>query len=81
MARLPHPLITQLRAARKAQRLTQGVVAKRAHYSLSFLSNCEVGNTTPSLDTLTAWAAALGYDLVLTPRAGTGQPTNQTGNQ
>lgn len=79
MARQPHPLITQLRAARKAQGLTQAAVATRAGYSAPHIGNGEAGHVAPSLDTLTDWAAALGYDLTLTPRAGTGQPTDQNG--
>ena len=66
------PIVQQLRAARVVRELSQSEVAamagKFAHPQFSFL---ERGLRSPTLETLRAWAGALGFDIALVPK---GQP-------
>lgn len=60
-----HPLVKALRAARLRLGLTQKEVATDVGITHGALSGCEVGQRGVSLDVLTRWAAALGYEVRL----------------
>lgn len=62
-----HPIVTQLTIERKRRRLKQSSVAARAGCSDKSISSRELGDDRPSLDSVTTWAGALGYRLVLVP--------------
>ena len=64
----PHPLAVLLREARRRKRLTQAAVAELAGYAESSLAHWEQGAKSPGIDSITDWAAALGFDLTLTRR-------------
>ena len=61
-----HPLLAELRRIRIEGGWTQDAVAAciRAG-SRSTVGNWEAGTRTPNLESVTAYAAALGYELVL----------------
>lgn len=63
----PLPIVTQLRDERIRQRLTQAKVAQRAYVSAGAIGCYEAGHNNPSVNALMSWAAALGYQLTLTP--------------
>jgi transcriptional regulator with XRE-family HTH domain len=56
-----------LRAARVERGLTQTELARRAGTSQSAVARIEAGHTSPTVDTLTRIAAALGMTLALEP--------------
>lgn len=64
-----HPLVTanqlgsMLQAARKAQGLTQSVLAGRIGLSQSRVSHLELNAHQLSVEQLLAWCAALGLEL------------------
>lgn len=60
-----HPLATQLRQKRLALGLSQEVVALRAGYHKNSLSDIERGKTHINIDTLEAFAKALGLKLTI----------------
>lgn len=64
----PHPLVTELAKARIAAGLSVSETARRAMLVPTTAWNWEQGST-PNLRAFTAYAAALGYDLVLVKRA------------
>jgi len=43
-------------------------LARRTKATSSFLSQAEKGTTKPSLDSLSAWAKALGYEVLVVPK-------------
>jgi DNA-binding XRE family transcriptional regulator len=68
ICRVADPIIGELRAERKRRRLSQqelGNQLGRATYNTVW--QWESGANEPTLGNLRAWAAALGYDLVLAP--------------
>lgn len=67
MSRRIHPIVAQLRDARIAAGLTQGAVAHRLGTNRQALRRWEVGRTEPLLCRVNDWAAALGYQITLTP--------------
>lgn len=58
-------ILLKLRHTRKLQGLTTAALAKRVGVIPSQLSNWEMGKQCPSKNNLTAWANALGFDIVL----------------
>ncbi|MFV2172282.1 VWA domain-containing protein [Actinomadura sp. LOL_016] len=70
-----HPLIQRLAADRAARGLPRRVIAERMGCAPQTVWHYEVGLRQPDPDALTAYAAALGYDLTLTPR--TSPPTSK----
>ncbi len=56
-------LIELLLAQRRAQQLTQGQLAQRSGVAQTEISRIERGRKTPTLDTYTRLAAALGLDV------------------
>lgn len=64
----PLPLAAALRDARVRRGWSQAALARRAHISEGALACYETGHRSPSLDALTAWADALGFDLGLRHR-------------
>ncbi len=60
------PLIGQLRKIREDQRCSQDALSLIfGDNARSYMSHLEAGRRSPRLDTLTRWADALGYELVL----------------
>lgn len=62
---MAHPLITRLRARRRAMRIRQSVLADRIGYSEHTISNAERGASSPTIDFVEAYATALGMNLTL----------------
>jgi len=61
-----HPIIEELAAERRAQDLSQRAVGRAAGARSSATVNAwERGLASPTLDHLTDWANALGFDVVL----------------
>lgn len=58
-----HEIVAQLKAARKAQDITQEVLAARVGTKKSNISRFESGNYNPSLDFLIKVAGSLGKQL------------------
>jgi transcriptional regulator with XRE-family HTH domain len=71
MLDIEHSLPALLRGARQSAGLSQRELARRAHTTQSVVARIELGNTTPTFDTLRRLLAAAGVDLqiALTPRA------------
>jgi transcriptional regulator with XRE-family HTH domain len=61
----PDPLVTTLRTNRVATGTTQATHAHIAGVDRTSHTGWETGRFQPPLHRLRAWAAALGYDLVL----------------
>lgn len=76
MPRTTHVLISavqigsMLQAARKAQGLTQAVLAARIGLSQSRVSHLELNAQALSLEQLLSWCAALGLELSMGARGG-----------
>lgn len=74
MTSTSHPLVTagqlgsMLLAARKAQGLTQSVLASRIGLSQSRVSHLELNAHELSVEQLLAWCAALGMELTVGTR-------------
>lgn len=66
--RVLHPVVTQLRAEREAQRLTRPELSDRAGYHVNTLLRFELGHAQPSLAIVVDWAGALGFEVVLRRR-------------
>lgn len=64
----PHPLAAQLKAARRAQRLSLEALAEITGYDRFTLGRWENGQTDPSLARLVDWAGTLGMELRLRPK-------------
>ncbi|WP_043512363.1 helix-turn-helix domain-containing protein [Actinoplanes sp. SE50/110] len=62
------PIIAQLRDRRNQRGLKPYVLAGLAGLSQQYVYRTEAGLHSPRLDTLRAWADALGYDLALVCR-------------
>lgn len=60
-----HPLVIQLRAARVAQGKTQLDVTVEGGFGERSIQGWENGRVSPSLHNLTAWANALGLEIML----------------
>ncbi|HEX6968304.1 MAG TPA: helix-turn-helix transcriptional regulator [Micromonosporaceae bacterium] len=60
-----HPIVLALKGRRIALGLSQREVAAAAGTWQGRLTAWETGHAVPTLDSLTAWAAALGCELVL----------------
>ena len=58
-------LRTLLKEIREEQGLSRFAVAERLEVNSTNISDWEKGLTNPRLDTVIAWAAALGYELDL----------------
>lgn len=63
----PHPIITQLRDARTASGLSRAALARRMGWAEYSLLQWETGRRSPRLEGLVDYAAALGYQITLTP--------------
>lgn len=61
-------IIKQLRKIRRDQELSQDAVEAVAALGDGHISQLERGRRTPNLNTLTSWADALGYQIVLRPK-------------
>jgi transcriptional regulator with XRE-family HTH domain len=55
-----HPICVQLHQMRLDLRLTQDEVSRRSGVWQSSISDYETGKSQPTLDSLDAWASALG---------------------
>jgi transcriptional regulator with XRE-family HTH domain len=64
-----HFIVRELRAARLVSGRTQQNVAAAVPVNQSTVSEWETGSVDPTLTSTLRWARALGYDLVLVPRA------------
>ena len=64
-----HPIIAQLRRARQ-KRCSAQQLADQIGKSRGVVTDWEYGRHSPNLDNLTAWAAALGYEVILRPARG-----------
>lgn len=62
----PDPLVLTLTTERSRRNLSMREVARAAGVSPSCVHSWEHGTRAPSLDNLRAWAASLGFDLILT---------------
>lgn len=85
MASTSHPLVTagqlgaMLQAARKAQGLTQSMLASRIGLSQSRVSYLELNTHDLSVEQLMAWCAVLGLELSVGARGSTtGSPPPAT---
>lgn len=65
----PHPLALQLKAARRARRMTLGELAEKTGYDRVTISRWERGDRSPVLSRFIDWATALGFDIRLRPGA------------
>lgn len=63
-----HPVIGELRAARKGWKLSQSEVAERAGLGRTFISMAETGHRGVSFGLVTQWADTLGYEVILKPK-------------
>lgn len=63
-----HPLIAELKVARKAWKFTLTELEHRAGVGIRTLQHSERGHHSPTLRTLMSWAEALGYEIVLKPK-------------
>ena len=59
-------VVVTLTAERAQRALSLREVARAAGVSVSCVHSWEHGTSAPSLNNLRAWAASLGYDLILT---------------
>lgn len=66
--RTPHPVVTRLQRLREAAGYTRPAFAEKHGIPLTTIEKWEWGLVTPSLDLISGYAAALGYDLILAPR-------------
>lgn len=84
MSQISHALITAiqlgavLQAARKAQGLTQSVLAARIGLSQSRVSHLELNAHELSVEQLFAWCAALGLELTIGTRGSAALSTTST---
>lgn len=62
------PLITQLRAERESRGFTRAQFGRIIGHTPTKIAAWELGRYTPLWANLTAWAAALGFDVVLARR-------------
>jgi len=71
MIRPTHPIITELKAIRCSQKVSQDAVgaAMGNDEHSKTINRLETGRQNPMLGTLTRWADALDYELVLRPKA------------
>lgn len=61
----PDPIITTLRTTRLRRGIHQGTIAQATGVDRTSVTGWENGRVQPPLPRLRAWAAALGYDLIL----------------
>ena len=61
-------IVSTLTAERVKRGLSLRAVARASGVSVSCVHTWEHGVRAPSLHNLRAWAASLGYDLILTPK-------------
>lgn len=79
MASTSHPLVTagqlgaMLQAARKAQGLTQSMLASRIGLSQSRVSYLELNTHDLSVEQLMTWCAVLGLELSVGARSSTAE--------
>jgi transcriptional regulator with XRE-family HTH domain len=64
----PHPLITELKKTRKRANIPVAALARRLGYTEAAIRSWEAGRSTPTTDTLTDYADALGMRVVLIPK-------------
>lgn len=72
----------RLRELRDANRLSQGDISERSGLTRSYISRVECGHTTPTIEVLERWSAALGVPiahLFTAGRARVGARGPQTG--
>lgn len=63
--RAVHPVVAQLHAKRRENRMTLTHVAERAGFAHQTLGEAERGVNNPSLHLLECWAAALGLEITI----------------
>lgn len=63
--RNPHPVMTQLRKIRRAQKLSQGAVAKRIGVETPAICHWETGSKLPLMFNFMCWAEALGVEITV----------------
>lgn len=68
MARVPHPLVTELTRIRHDMGLTQVTASELTGVHRKTLIGWESGRAWPNLRELTVYAEGLGYRLTLTPK-------------
>jgi transcriptional regulator with XRE-family HTH domain len=61
-------IVKQLRKIRRDQEISQDALAAAAGMAKGHISGLERGQRNPALTTLTNWAGALGYEIVLRPK-------------
>ena len=64
----PHPIVSALREIRIERRLSQTTLAGNIGVGQNVLAYRELGHCSPQLNSLTDWADALGFDIVLRPK-------------
>jgi transcriptional regulator with XRE-family HTH domain len=67
----PHNLIADLRKIRQDSRISQDAIGAALGSPRNVITEWELGQHSPKISTLSAWADALGYEIVLQPKAGT----------
>lgn len=65
---MKHPIITQLRMERRTREISQDSMAAMTGYHRVQIVQYENGYNSPKLETVSNWAEALGYELVLKKR-------------
>lgn len=66
---MTHPIIEQLREVRRNRNLSQDQLSAAIGTAQNNLCRCEKGHHFPRLDTISAWAEALGFEIVLKARS------------
>ncbi len=65
MVKPVHPIITELKAIRRSQKVSQDAVGFALGIQQAVISEWESGDHNPQLHSLSKWADTLGYDVVL----------------
>jgi transcriptional regulator with XRE-family HTH domain len=63
----PHTIMIDLREIREANKLSQQEIGDAAGYDRFSILRYECGRRDPGLTTVSNWAQALGYEIVLRP--------------
>jgi transcriptional regulator with XRE-family HTH domain len=64
----PHPIVKELRRIRIDNKRSQMSLAGDLDIGQNVLSFREMGRVSPTLNTLSDWANALGYEIALMPK-------------
>ena len=63
-----HPVIGELRAVRRAWKLSQTELGYKSGIGRTFISMVENGHVRASFVNVVQWADTLGYEIVLKPK-------------